>query len=169
MAILVRTYPVHSFAVMEPLYIGRDAFEESEELMHNYLDQAALPDLGISDNVSIEEKKDRIVIKGSLEGFRKSDLDIRVKGDILTLKGERKEEKEHEKDGLYSYTSSYGSYLREVHLPAHVDGKKSSFKLAKGKLEIKLPKTAKASSRQIKIKAQAPKKRQLKTAATKPE
>lgn len=167
MTIVLVKYPSRVRTMAEPLFIRRDVFQEAENLLKQYANKTVLPELGFGTDLDIEEKKDRVLIKGELPGIKKADLDISIKGDMLTLKGERKEEKEHKKEGLYSYSSSYGQYYRQMSLPAHVDGKKSSFRLTKGKLEIKLPKAEKASNRLIKIKAQAPKKRQLKTAAVK--
>ena len=167
MAIILRRYPVRAIAVVEPFYTRRDILNETEDLLTEYLSKPDLLEFSFGNDLTIEEKKDKLIVKGELPGFKKGDMDISVKGDTLTVKGERKEEKELKEEGVYSYRSSYGSYYRELTLPSHIDGKSGSFKLTKGKLEIKLPGAAKASQRQIKIKAQAPKKKQVKAGTAK--
>ncbi len=164
MTMVVYRYPVRTLSVEEPLFIRRAVVREAEELLSR-ISGPLLSQPLFNGGLNVEEKKDRVVVKGEMPGFKKSDLDITVEGDRLTVKGERKEQKENRENGVYTFSSSFGSYHREMALPAHVDGKNGSFKLTRGKLEIKLPKAEKASRRQIKIKAQAPRKRQIKARA----
>jgi HSP20 family protein len=72
------------------------------------------------------------------------DIDVSLTRDTLTIKGEKKEEKEEQGKDYYRMERSYGSFTRSVPLPVEVDTDKVQATFKKGVLDITLPKTARA-------------------------
>jgi HSP20 family protein len=83
-----------------------------------------------------------------------SNVDVSVSGDTLTIKGEKRQEKEEKEENYYLCERSFGSFQRSFTLPAGVDRDKIGSELAKGVLTITLPKTAEAQQqKEIEVKA----------------
>jgi len=159
MTVLVKLSPIRTLRVVEPLYIRRSILDEAVELVDRAFSLPEFTDFGFTPDIDVEEKKDRLVVRGELPGVDKDGLNISIKGATLTIQAEKKEEEEKEERGYYSYHRSYGQYQRSIKLPSHVDGGKGTARLTNGKLEIKLPKAEKASRKRIEIKASTPRKR----------
>ncbi|MCM8770271.1 MAG: Hsp20/alpha crystallin family protein [Candidatus Omnitrophica bacterium] len=102
-------------------------------------------------SLDVAEDKDNIVIKVDLPGVKQSDIDVSVSGDILTIKGERKQEQEIKEKKLHRIERFYGSFSRSLSLPDFVDSSKISAVYKDGVLEVTLPKTEKAKPKQIKV------------------
>jgi HSP20 family protein len=73
----------------------------------------------------------------------------------LTVKGEKKEEKEGKGKDYYHMERSYGSFQRVIPLPEGIDAKKAEAKFKKGILSITLPKTEQANAKMKKIEIKA--------------
>jgi HSP20 family protein len=103
-------------------------------------------------SLDVYEEKDTVVVKAELPGMKKEDIEVNLAGENLTIKGEKKEDKEVKEDNYYRRERSYGSFLRTVALPCEVksDEIKASFK--DGVLEILLPKTEEAKKKAISVK-----------------
>jgi HSP20 family protein len=103
-------------------------------------------------SVDVHEEKDALVITAELPGFKREQVDISLDGEILTLKGERKFEKE-EKDGkkYHRVERSYGTFVRSFQLPSNVDADKASAKLVDGVLTLHLPKKEVVKGRKIEV------------------
>ncbi len=102
--------------------------------------------------VDIVDEKDRVRIKADLPGVNKDDVDIRIEDGVLSIKGERKEEKEEKDKNFYRKECFYGSFERSVALPAEVDANKAEASYKDGVLEIILPKKEESKPKQIKLK-----------------
>ena len=90
-------------------------------------------------------------ISAELPGLDAKDVDISVSGDMLVLKGEKRQESE-QKDKNYHFSErSYGSFQRAFELPASVDRDNISADFSKGVLTINMPKTAEAQKQPKKI------------------
>jgi HSP20 family protein len=88
--------------------------------------------------------------------MKQEDIELTLVHDILTIKGEKKEEKEEKKRDYYRIERKYGSFSRSIPLPSDVvDNEKVEAAFAEGVLTITLPKLpeAQAVSKQIPIKA----------------
>ena len=97
------------------------------------------------------ETKDDLYVTVELPGVREKEVSLSITGDVLTLKGERKLEKEL-KDGSYHRLERvYGTFERSVPLPVPVQADKVKATYRDGVLEIKLPKAEEVKSREIKI------------------
>lgn len=103
-------------------------------------------------SLDVYEENDSVVVKAELPGMKKEDVEVNLAGANLTIKGEKKEEKEVKEDDYYRRERSYGSFLRTVALPCEVksDEIKASFK--DGVLEIRMPKTEEAKKKSIAVK-----------------
>jgi HSP20 family protein len=93
--------------------------------------------------VDIHENKKDLVISASLAGLKKEDIKVDIDEDVITISGEKKEEKEQEDKNYYRREQSYGSFQRSIKLPDYVDADKAKAAYKNGVLEIKIPKIAK--------------------------
>ena len=102
-------------------------------------------------SLDVSETQDKVVVKAEAPGIDPKEIDISLNSGILTLKGEKKKERE-EKDASYHLIErSYGSFSRSVRLPAEVQEDKVKAGYKDGVLTVTLPKTERAKERAIKI------------------
>jgi HSP20 family protein len=109
-----------------------------------------------SPQVDVTESEKEIKIAAELPGIDEKDIDLSVTKDTLTIKGEKKEEKEDDGKDYYRMERSYGSFYRTIPLPTEVETDKISASYKKGILKIRIPKSAKAieDKKKIAIKAE---------------
>jgi HSP20 family protein len=91
--------------------------------------------------VEMIDRKDELLVKAELPGIEKKDISVSVSGDVLTIKGERKMEKEVKEEDYYCCESVYGKFFRAISLPMGVDTEKIKAEHKHGILEVHLPKT----------------------------
>ncbi len=101
--------------------------------------------------VDVYEDHDQIVVKAEIPGVKKEDVTLSLTDDILTLKGERRHEKEEKRENYFRLETSYGTFQRTIQLPRAVktDAVKAEYK--DGILKIVLPKDEESKTRDIKI------------------
>lgn len=112
--------------------------------------------------VDVYEDAQKLQLKLEVPGIRPEDLDIRVEGRTLTVRGERKFESEEKEENFHRIERRYGSFVRSFTLPATVDTDSIDAQTADGVLTISLAKKPEAKPKQITVKAgsnnsQAPK------------
>ncbi len=101
--------------------------------------------------IDLFEENDNYVVTCDLPGVKKEDLDISVSGNVLTIKGEKKDSRE-DKDGRYYRRETWsGSFQRTVTLPETVDPNKINAEMKNGELVLTLPKKEEVKPRQIKV------------------
>jgi HSP20 family protein len=105
-----------------------------------------------SPSVDIYETENELILKADLPDVKLEDIEVRVENQTLTLKGERKFEKD-ESVGHHRIERNYGSFERSFTLPASVDAEKVAAEYKNGVLTVKLPKKEAAKPRQVKIEA----------------
>ncbi|MGQ9858503.1 MAG: Hsp20/alpha crystallin family protein [Thermodesulfobacteriota bacterium] len=103
-------------------------------------------------SVDVSETAKEVIVQAELPGMDPKDIDISIQGNVLTLKGERKQEKEEEGANYHRIERSFGSFSRTLQLPAEVDMDKVSAVYRNGILKITMPKTEAASVRRIEVK-----------------
>jgi len=109
--------------------------------------------------VDIAEEKDRILITAELPGFQEDQIEIQTENGMLTLRGERRFEKESEGRSYHRVERSYGQFVRSFSLPNNVDREKIRADFSQGLLKVELPKREDAKPRTIKVTTgEAPKK-----------
>ena len=102
--------------------------------------------------VDVSENRKNIIVKAEIPGVELKDIDVSLDGRLLTIKGEKKQEKEESDEHYHRLESSYGYYRRTIELPADVDPANVDAKYKNGVLKIKLKKVREAETRTIKIK-----------------
>jgi HSP20 family protein len=104
--------------------------------------------------MDVAETADQVVVKAEIPGIEPKEIDISLSGDVLTVKGEKKSEREEKKENYHLVERNYGAFSRSVTLPAAVDPDKIEAKYDKGVLTITCPKKEGAKPKQIEIKAE---------------
>ena len=105
--------------------------------------------------VDIYEDADKLVLKLEVPGIEEKDLDVQVENNTLTVKGERKFEKDEKEENFHRIERSYGSFYRTFTLPSTVETDKISAKYTAGVLKLELKKKAEAQPKQIKVEIAA--------------
>ncbi|HUE01842.1 MAG TPA: Hsp20/alpha crystallin family protein [Bryobacteraceae bacterium] len=101
--------------------------------------------------IEMYDHKDEIVVKAEVPGLDRSDVHVTIDGDVLTVKGERKREKETKDEDYYVCESSYGVFSRNVRLPVAVKTDKITATLNNGILQVHLPKAEEARKDRVPI------------------
>lgn len=102
--------------------------------------------------VDVSETADKVVVKAELPGIDAKDIDISLSGDILTIKGEKKSEREEKKENYHLVERSYGSFSRSLRLPAAVDADKIEAGYKQGVLTVTCPKKEEIKPKAIEVK-----------------
>lgn len=95
---------------------------------------------GFSPRVDVAETDKEVKISAELPGMDEKDITVEMDDEAVTIRGERKEEKEDKGKNWYSREQTYGSFNRVIPLPVSVDGGKAAAKFRKGVLTITVPK-----------------------------
>jgi len=106
---------------------------------------------GFWPQVDVTETDKEIKVSAEIPGVEPKDIDVSVESGMLTIKGEKKYEREEKEKGQYRMERSYGSFERAIELPAEVDESKAKAEFKKGVLRLTLPKRPGAPSRRKKI------------------
>jgi HSP20 family protein len=94
--------------------------------------------------VDVTEGNTDVTVTVELPGMEEKDIDVALAHGNLTLKGEKREEKESKERGYYHSERSYGSFTRTIPLPCEVEEDKVAATFKKGVLTITLPKSPEA-------------------------
>lgn len=111
---------------------------------------------GVTSYVDVFEDENAVEITAELPGMDEKDIDIRMSNDFLTIKGEKKSEKEFEGKNCFRRERTYGSFIRSIPIPYDIERDKMEAYFNKGILTIKLPKNpiAKEGGTKIPIKTE---------------
>jgi HSP20 family protein len=135
------------FAGLEDFPTGLRVFEDTINRL--LTDQASTRPWAPA--VDIIETDNELVLKADLPGVEMKDVDINIENGTLTLKGERKFEREEKNKGFHRMERSYGSFVRYFTLPETVDAEHVHAEYNAGVLTITLPKKEVAKPRTIKV------------------
>ena len=105
--------------------------------------------------VNVADGEKEITVSVEIPGMDEKDIELSLTKDALTIKGEKKEEKEEKGKNFHRMERSYGSFSRTLPLPVEINTDKAVADYKKGVLTIVLPKTEKAvkETKKIPIKA----------------
>jgi HSP20 family protein len=103
----------------------------------------------------VVESESEIEISVELPGMEEKDIDVTLSDNVLTIRGEKKSEREEKKKDYHLSERSYGSFSRSLPLPSGVDTEQLKAEFKKGVLTIRLPKTPEAKSKVRKIDIQS--------------
>ena len=137
----------------------RDLFSLQDQLFrtfgHAYRDPKGAEEPSLAATwqplVDIYEDAEGITLKVELPEVKAEDVDIQLEGNTLTLKGERKLEKEDKRDGYHRIERTYGAFSRSFTLPTMVDVEHITAESKDGVLKVFLPKKPETKPRQIKV------------------
>jgi len=125
-------------------------------LANNSTTQAA----ALSVNLDVKETETAYHVSADLPGLSEKDIEITFDDGLLTIRGEKKAERDEKKDNGKKETwhvveRSYGSFARQLTLPVNIDADKIEAKFEKGVLQLLLPKlpVEQTAARKIQIKA----------------
>lgn len=143
MALLTRWDPFRDLLRMQ---------EEVGRALDDRLTFRGSESMGWTPACDIYEDGDEVVVRAELAGVEPKDVDIRFENGVLTLKGERKLEKEEKRENYHRVELSYGIFTRSFALPGTVDAEKIRAEAKNGVLVIHLQKKAEAKPRAIQVK-----------------
>jgi HSP20 family protein len=102
--------------------------------------------------VDISETDSEYLIKAELPEVKKEEVKVTVENGVLTLQGERRQEKEEKGKKFHRVERSYGSFVRSFTLPESVDDSAVKAEYKDGMLNLHLPKTEKVKPKSIDVK-----------------
>lgn len=102
--------------------------------------------------VDVAETPEKVTVKAEVPGIEPKNLDISLVGDLLTIKGEKKSERQETKENYHLVERSHGSFSRALRLPTAVDANKIEAQYEKGVLTITCPKKEVVKPKAITIK-----------------
>ena len=119
--------------------------------MWDFGTEPALFDEGFAQAIDVRENDDSVEIRCDLPGVKKDDIDISVSDNLLTIKGEKKDETEEKEENYYRRESWSGAFQRTVSLPDSVDPDKAKAEMKDGVLQLTMPKREEKKRKQIKV------------------
>jgi HSP20 family protein len=124
-----------------------------EEFFNDFPFNGSLPSAreSWSPAVDILEKDGDLVLRAELPGMTEKQIELKLEGNTLTLKGERKPENEEKKNNYHRVESFYGSFMRVFRLPDTVDMEKISAEYKNGVLVITMPQKPEVKPREIQV------------------
>lgn len=127
--------------------MGRDLFNGGDDVWTKTS--------AVAPRVDVSEDDNSYEITAEMPGVEEKDIDVTVKEDRLTLRGEKKTKTEEKKKDYHMSERSYGSFERTFRLPKDVNAEKIKAEFSNGVLNVVLPKTpeSKAKERKVAIKA----------------
>jgi HSP20 family protein len=102
--------------------------------------------------VDLIDRETEILVRAEVPGIDKEHLNVDLNGDLLTIRGEHREEQETEEGNIYRAEIARGTFARTLRLPAEVDAEKIEATFKDGLLEIHLPKLATTKRQRIEVK-----------------
>lgn len=102
--------------------------------------------------VDLREEDKQYVIEADLPGVKKDDIEIQLENNVLTIRGERRFEKETQKNNYHRIERAYGRFLRSFTLPSRVEASKISATHKDGILEIIVPKAEESLPKKIEVR-----------------
>jgi HSP20 family protein len=143
MSNLQRWNPARDFARLQ---------EEVNRLFDTTYGSRQTESFGWTPAVDIFEDAEGVTFKFELPEVEAKDVEVRLEDGTLTVRGERKLEREDKRDGYHRLERSYGAFARSFSLPATLDSEKVTAEAKNGVLRIFVPKRAEAKPKSISVK-----------------
>jgi HSP20 family protein len=105
----------------------------------------------LTPRIDVSESKDAVDITAELPGVDEKDVDVTLAEDVLTIRGEKKSERDEKDKDWHIVERSFGSFSRSIALPFEADASKIEAKFDKGVLRVHLPKSAESARKEKKI------------------
>ena len=110
---------------------------------------------GFMPSIDVKESDKEFTIRAELPGVEEKDIEVTIAHDAVTIKGEKKEEKEDKGKNYYYMERSYGSFNRVIPLSVEADAGKAEASFKNGVLNITVAKSASAKARGTKVPIKA--------------
>lgn len=104
-----------------------------------------------SPKIDVEETEREMLVKADLPGVDPKNVEITLAHDVLTLRGERKEEKEEKGKQFHRLERFVGSFFREIPLPAGADAERITAESSKGVVTVRIPKRAEEIAKKVTV------------------
>jgi HSP20 family protein len=130
---LVRRFVDEVDRLAEDFGVGRGLVSSLERGLHNGTWGAWSP------QVEMFERDGQLVLRADLPGLAKDDVKVELADNAVTIKGERRDEREEKREGFYSSERSYGKFYRRLPLPQGVNTEDARASFRDGVLEITMP------------------------------
>lgn len=111
----------------------------------NFFESQWLPDIDLIDD------GERILIKADVAGIEEKDLDVQIENNVLTISGQKNEEKKESGEHFLLSERKCGSFTRAISLPDGIKADDITADLKNGVLNIAITKSEKTKSKQVKI------------------
>lgn len=137
-----------------------DPFREMEDMFDRYTRALSWPQRGSQEviatgdwapRVDIAETDKDFSIKAEIPEVKKEDVKVTVENGVLTIRGERKQEKEEKNKKFHRVERFYGSFTRSFTLPDNVDESKIEASFKDGMLNLQIPKTEETKPKAFEI------------------
>ncbi|MFA6493380.1 MAG: Hsp20/alpha crystallin family protein [Patescibacteria group bacterium] len=125
--------------------MAEDKLSKNNDWMEDYEGQLA---------VDVLQTEDDIVIKAPIAGVKPEDLELSITDEVVTIKGERKEQEEIKRENYLAQECYWGAFARSYVLPMPVTSEKAQASLKNGILTITIPKQEKTKAKKIEIKTE---------------
>jgi HSP20 family protein len=141
---IIRRDPFGRTAIRDLMnFIGNDPFFPAPSL--EAIDEGTLA-------LDVSEGEGEVIVRASLPGFRKDDIDVEIDNGVLTIKAEQSEEKESRDEKFYRRERRFGSVFRRVALPGVISEAGTKAELKEGVLTLHIPQAEEARPKRIAIK-----------------
>jgi HSP20 family protein len=105
-------------------------------------------------SIDLRETDKELILTAEVPGLQKEDVDVNIMEQSVTIRGERKQEKETKEQNYHYRETSFGSFQRVIPLPAPIVADKAKAKLKDGVLTLTLPKAEPSKPRGVKVKVE---------------
>ncbi len=143
MAMMTRWEPYRELARLQ---------DEVSRLFDDRAYRSTSESVGWTPACDIYEDEESVTLRFELAGVEAKDVDVRFENGVLTVKGERKLDKEENRANYHKIERSYGTFTRSFSLPGTLDPERIKAEAKNGVLAITLPKKAEAKPRAIQVK-----------------
>jgi HSP20 family protein len=106
---------------------------------------------GWSPLVDVKETSDALIFNAEMPGVKEEEIEVTIENNVLTIKGERKFERDEKNENYHRVERAYGSFQRSFSLPNNLDVDNVKADYSDGMLEISFPKKEEAKPRQVKV------------------
>ena len=126
-------------------------FFDADDMEKRFFPTVQSDPRGFVPAMDVYETKDAVMVESPLAGVDPEKVDISIQDNVLTVKGETEQKHEVEEKDYYRKEVRFGSFYRQVALPAQVDGDKAEATFEKGMLKIRIPKLPEIQAKSIKV------------------
>lgn len=136
----------------------QDAMEETDVELDEYTDEGPDEILEAEEQegqltVDVFQDDENIIIQSTIAGVSPEDLDVSITNDMVTIRGERRQQYNTDQEDYFYQECYWGTFSRSIILPVEIDADRAEAKIKNGVLTIRIPKANAAVTRKLKVKA----------------